>query len=243
MGKFFFQPIYDYVAALRLLNPVWSGLLVGSIGLFIGWWIYVPVHELLHAWGCIVSGGEVTELQMSSEYGAVFLQGWFPFIVVGSDYAGQLTGFDTKGSDWIYAFTVFAPFLITIIPGVPLYQRVVHRSNPGLIACFFFGMLLPVAYAPFVSAFGDFYELGSIAASNLYGTWGIDGSHWRSDDLFLLISDLGSDTAPVRAVDISGITIGFVLGVMAALATYGLGTLLGKPLLRKSRPAYQRHNY
>lgn len=241
MGKFFLQPIYDYVAALRLLNPVWSCLLTGSIGLFLGWWVYVPIHELLHAWGCIVAGGEVTELQMSPEYGAEFLKYWFSFITVGSDYAGQLTGFDTKGSDWIYAATVYAPFLITIIPGVPLYQRLVHRSDPGVLTCFGFGLLLPLAYAPFVSVFGDFYELGSIVASNLYGMWDIDGSHWRSDDFFLLISDLFSGIEPVRAVDISGITIGFVVGVLAALTTYGLGTVFGLPLLRQSRPAYQRH--
>ncbi len=242
MGKFFFQPVYDYVAALRLLSPVWPCLLMGSIGLFVGWWVYVPIHELLHAWGCIVAGGEVTELQMSAEYGAEYLKFWFPFITVGSDYAGQLTGFDTKGNDWIYAFTVYAPFLITIIPGIPLYQWVVHRSNPGTIACFFFGLLLPLAYGPFVSVFGDFYELGSIAASNLYGMWGIDGSHWRSDDFFLLLSDMGSDLRPVRAVDVSGITIGFMLGLLAALVTYGLGTMFGMLLLRKSRPVYQRHH-
>lgn len=228
MSRFFFQPIFDYVLSLRLLNPVWSSLLAGAIGLFLGWWIYVPIHELLHAWGCIAAGGDVTELQISEQYGAEILRVWFPFVTVGSDYAGQLTGFDTKGSDWIYAATVYAPFLISIFPGVPLYTWLVRRARPGILSTFGFGLLLSVAYGPFISVFGDFYELGSIVASNLYGLWGIDGTHWRSDDFFLLASDLFSGIDhPVRGIDISGVTIGFVVGLLLALITYYIGGLIG----------------
>ena len=43
--------------------------LVSAVALFAStlaaWWIYVPLHELLHAWGCLAAGrdrSEVTEL-------------------------------------------------------------------------------------------------------------------------------------------------------------------------------------
>ena len=38
--------------------------LVG-IGLALGWWLYVPLHELLHAAACLAFGGEVTRLEIA----------------------------------------------------------------------------------------------------------------------------------------------------------------------------------
>jgi hypothetical protein len=55
-------------------------------------------------------------------YGASLLTNIFPFVSTGSDYAGQLTGFDTHGSDLTYLFTVFFPFILTILLGVPLIK-------------------------------------------------------------------------------------------------------------------------
>jgi hypothetical protein len=74
-------------------------LAVIFLGLLVGWWIYVPVHELLHAAACAVAGGGVSRLEIDSMYGGALLARVFPFVVSGSEYAGRLSGFDTRGSD------------------------------------------------------------------------------------------------------------------------------------------------
>ena len=120
------------------------------------WWIYVPLHELGHAFGCIFGGGTVTELQISPMYGAALLKEFFPFVTVGSEYAGQLTGFDTKGSDLIYLLTDFFPFLLTIFIGVPLL-RSAAGSKP-IWAAIKLGFGRPIAFAPFISFSGNIAE-------------------------------------------------------------------------------------
>ena len=98
MRSFFRQPIDDVIACLERLVDVKRPalrllglLLVGAAT----WIIYVPIHELLHVAGCVVTGGTVSELELSPLYGAAMLQKIFPFIVVGGEYAGRVTGFDT----------------------------------------------------------------------------------------------------------------------------------------------------
>jgi hypothetical protein len=86
------------------------------------WWIYVPVHELLHALGCWITGGTVTELQVAPEYGGALLARVVPFVVSGGDYAGRLSGFDTHGSDLVYLATDAMPFLLSVFIGVPLLK-------------------------------------------------------------------------------------------------------------------------
>ena len=42
-----------------------------ALGLAAGWWLYVPVHELLHALACLAAGGEVTRLEIDPLYGGL----------------------------------------------------------------------------------------------------------------------------------------------------------------------------
>src|SRR5512134_5555 len=114
------QPVRDYLAALDAMHPspVRRWLLVVA-AFAAAWFVYVPIHELMHAYGCIAAGGAVTRLEIAPEYGGALLARLFPFVASGSSYAGQLTGFDTRGSDAIYLATVLAPYLLTIFIGVP----------------------------------------------------------------------------------------------------------------------------
>src|SRR3989304_1672903 len=120
MRPFFRQPIDDVVACLEPLiaikNPA-RALVPLFLSLIVSWVVYVPIHELLHALGCVVAGGEVTRLEISPRYGGTILaeSGWFPFVVSGSEYAGRLSGFDTKGSDFCYLMTDFGPYLLTVL--------------------------------------------------------------------------------------------------------------------------------
>jgi len=107
-------PLDDYLGALAVFAPTWDwrslAVLIGAAVL--SWWVYVPLHELAHAFGCLLGGGTVTRLDIDPAYGAALLQRCFPFVNVGSDYAGQLKGFDTGGSDLTYLLTDFLPLLV-----------------------------------------------------------------------------------------------------------------------------------
>ena len=227
-------PFEDFFSGLEsCINKVSSAYLIIVIITFaVSWWIYVPIHELGHAFGCILGGGEVTELQVSPMYGAAFLKEIFPFVTVGSDYAGQLTGFDTKGSDLIYLLTDFFPFLLTIFVGVPLVKSAA-RSKP-LAACIKLGFGLPIAFAPFISFSGDYYEMGSIIVTGIVRlvSPGFDVSTWRSDDLFKLSRDLFFSGAPYTAEDIIGVALSFIAGVVLIYITYLLGSLFSGLVLR-----------
>ena len=37
------------------------------------WYVYVPIHELLHALGCAATGGTVTTLEVQTQYGGAIL--------------------------------------------------------------------------------------------------------------------------------------------------------------------------
>ena len=51
------------------------------------------------------------------------------FVVSGSEYAGRLSGFDTRGSDWIYLATDLGPFVLTIFPGVWWMRRAARGTS------------------------------------------------------------------------------------------------------------------
>ncbi len=92
-------------SSLRSLSLLLAAVLLG-------WWIYVSLHEFLHVGGCLTTGGTVSELQINPLYGGHYFSRWFPFVVSRSDsYAGRLSGFDTGGSDWIYAATIYFSYL------------------------------------------------------------------------------------------------------------------------------------
>jgi hypothetical protein len=159
VGKLFATPARDLLDGLdRLLAPPAGARRLATVfvGLALGWWIYVPIHELSHAAACRLAGGEVTRLEVQSLYGGGLLARVFPWVVADSTYAGRLSGFDTRGSDAIYLATDLGPFLWTA-PGLWLLGLAARRGRPLL-----WGIALPWAFSPFLSLTGDAYEIGSI---------------------------------------------------------------------------------
>ena len=225
------------------LDLGWRGWLALVLGVAAGWWLYVPLHELAHAFGCLVAGGEVSRLELAPEYGAALLARWLPFVAVGSDYAGQLTGFDTRGSDVVYLVTVLAPYALTLFPGVPLLLWSIDR--PGIAGATLFGASLPWALAPLLSLTGDYYEAGAILASRIAALWsgGALPEHWRSDDLArLLEARIAAGALPLE--DGLGIAAGFGIGLLLATATLALGVFLARALVKdaRSRRGRRSHN-
>jgi hypothetical protein len=220
-------PLDDYTWGLRRMAHLGAlGFLLGAFGCAAGYWLYVPVHELLHAFGCWATGGQVTRLEISPIYGAALLERWFPFVAVGSEYAGQLTGFDTHGKDLVYLATDGAPFLLSIFAGVPLFRRLLGSSGrTSLLWALGFGAALPIAFAPFISLAGDYYEMGSVLVSRgaSFVIPGFELSRWRSDDLFKLSSTLFSPLASVHFIDVAGVSLAALIGCVLCLATYALG--------------------
>ena len=233
--KILATPFEDFFSGLEssIAKFSWPALIILIVCLVASWWIYVPLHELGHAFGCILGGGSVTELQISPMYGAAFLKEIFPFVTVGSEYAGQLTGFDTKGSDLVYLLTDFLPFLLTIFIGVPLL-RSAAGSKP-LWAAVKLGLGLPIAFAPFISFSGDYYEMGSIIVSGIANTIfpAIDALRWRSDDVFKLVGELFFSTETYNTFDIIGVILSFLLGIVLIYITYMLGVLWSNIVIGK----------
>ncbi|HKW81443.1 MAG TPA: hypothetical protein VJQ49_10565 [Casimicrobiaceae bacterium] len=191
-----------------------------------GWWVYVPVHELMHAWGAQLGGATVTRLDIDPWYGARLLQRFFPYVHPGSAYAGQLAGFDTHGSDLAYALAVIFPFALTVVVGVPVLVRAL-RARPSAASALLFGLVLPAAWAPILSIGGDYYELGAIATSRVAGMFGVDGGRWRGDDVVAVLGRVSS------AGDAIGVGASLVLGIMLAFTTYAGARLAAA---RFSRP-------
>ncbi|MDT8408278.1 MAG: hypothetical protein RQ741_01635 [Wenzhouxiangellaceae bacterium] len=223
--------LYDFLG--RLPGP--ASLVWLMLGLLAGWWLYVPVHEMLHVAGCLLAGGEVSRLELAPLYGGDLLAGWLPFVVSGSDYAGQLIGFDTRGSDWIYQSCVLMPYILTIFPGFWFLQRLLHAVEPVSRArAIAVGGSMPVVAAPLISLTGDYYESGSILASGLLAArLERDPDLWRSDDLFRAIAQ--SDGA-IGMGDAAIIGLGIILAMLLAGLTMITGSCLGRALNRtKSR--------
>ena len=225
------EPLDDYFAAIDRLRDARVGI-IGAfaqalVAIVATWFAYVPVHELLHAWGCLVAGGSVTRLDIAPEYGGRWLATIFPYVRSGSEYAGQLSGFDTHGSDLTYLSTVLAPYLLTMLIGVPLLKwaggsaGVSMRARPVLL-----GVAIVLAYAPIISLTGDYYEAGSIvvtrAAQSVDST--VPLARWRSDDLPKLVSSLHSSGATIG--DWIGVAISSLTGLLFAWLTYRVGGLL-----------------
>jgi hypothetical protein len=228
------EPARDYIAALDAMRDRgFAGLAFAGIAFALAWFVYVPIHELFHAWGCLLTGGDVTRLEVSPEYGGVLLARIFPFVVAGSSYAGQLTGFDTHGNDAIYLATVLAPFLLTIAIGVPLLKRAARPlAGPGWRP-WLLGASVPVAYAPFVSVIGDYYEAGAILVSRA-AHWfdpALPLKRWRSDDIFKLVRDLAD--AGATAFDWFGVAASLATGILLALLTYHVGARFALRLARQ----------
>lgn len=188
--------------------------------MLLSWWLYVPLHELFHAWGCLLTGGSVSRLEIDSTYGGEWIARFIPYVVPSSGYAGRLSGFDTSGNDAIYLATVFAPYLLTLLVGLPLVRLAQRTANPLIL-----GASVPWAWSPFISLTGDYYELGSIIMSRIVEPWWPELlSRWRSDDLPKLIGSLfvsgAGNGLPGDALGVAG---SFALGTLLAFGTYRVG--------------------
>ncbi|MEM7584928.1 MAG: hypothetical protein AAF560_16160 [Acidobacteriota bacterium] len=224
LGRFFTAPAMDVWQGMeRCLEVGFRGLLLLFVGLLVGWWIYVPLHELLHAFACIAAGGTVSELEIDTLYGGGPLSKVFPFVTAGSDYAGRLSGFDTGGSDAVYLATDFGPYLLTLFPGVWALRRAAGRRQ-----AFLFGFWMPFALAPFMSLTGDAYEIGSIVTTWIPPWAGMD-EILRSDDIFRLFPELGKLANPPWG----GAVVGILIGTLWAFATYALAGWLADRLDRR----------
>jgi hypothetical protein len=203
----------------------WRSLLLVGAGLLAGWWLYVPLHELLHALGCWAVGGEVTRLEIDPMYGARWIALALPFVAPGGDYAGRLSGFDTRGSDWIYFATDLAPFALALWPGFWWLRRAARARHAVA-----YGAALPTALAPLLSLTGDAYEMGSLVVVHLPSWLGRRG---------LIGDDLVAKAAEVAQLqDASlgaGVAAGGLLGLLWALSwillARRLASWLGEPAL------------
>jgi hypothetical protein len=232
------RPFQDLLNGLeRCLEPGVRGLLSTFAGLLATWWIYVPVHELLHAFGCELGGGRVWRLEIDPLYGGALLDRWFSFVEAGGEYAGRLAGFDTAGSTAVHLFTTGLPFLLTVFPGVWLMRWGARRGS-GLA----YGAGLVPATAPMLSLTGDAYEIGSLLATQL-APWASDAARSAliGDDVLVVAPALSGSGALLW----TGFALAAALAVTWAFLTYGAGAAvashLGQPPLerlpRRPRPA------
>ena len=228
------QPIRDVLAGLNQLaaaeRPVRS-MSVAFVALAATWFLYVLIHELLHAAGCLLGGGTVSRLEIAPEYGGTLLAQVFPFVKSGGAHAGRLSGFDTHGSDLIYLITDFAPFLLTIFLGVPLLRASARSRRPT-----FFGAGVVVGLAPFTSLIGDYYEMGSIVVTRGVTLFRGDGQSvayegLRSDDLLSLIGQVcaGAETLSLNGPAATAATgalilVAIAVGLSLACLTYAVGS-------------------
>lgn len=190
MRRFFLLPVNDVLAGLESMVKVKSpfkALAPPMISIGIVWFLYVPIHELLHVLGCVITGGQVDRLEMSPIYGTALYAKIFPFIHSGSDYAGQLTGFDTNGSDFCYFVTDFMPYVLSILFGVVCLKVSRRRRRP-----FLFGLGVVIGLAPFYNIPGDYYEMGSTITTRVVTTLGGSAPkliHKPQDETISLESD------------------------------------------------------
>ena len=45
------------------------------LSMVVAWFIYAPIHELLHVLGCVATGGTVSELEIQPIYGGALRGG------------------------------------------------------------------------------------------------------------------------------------------------------------------------
>ncbi len=189
-----------------------AALARATAGLLAGWWLYVPLHELLHAAACRAAGGSVSRLEISPVYGGALLARLLPFVVAGGGYAGRLSGFDTRGSDLAYLATDLGPFVLTL-PGVWALRRAAARAAPLA-----FGLALPFALAPFLSLGGDAYEIGALLVTRLRPWTGEAARRLlRGDDLAARWTAMPPAGAPW-----GGFLLAAALGLAWALLVYAL---------------------
>ena len=218
-----YSEVLDQRSALRSLSLLMAAVLLG-------WWNYVPLHEFLHVGGCLIAGGSVSELQIDPLYGGHYFSRWFSFVESTSDaYAGRSSGFDTGGSDWVYASTVYFPYL----PG--LLSFLMLRLFSGKKSAFGFGLVVPWAAGPLLSLSGDFLELGSLALFQLFP--GMDQANrvLISDDLFRLLGEIQTSDLPFWSTR-AFVAVSLLLGVLMAWMTISVSWFLAERVLGQGAP-------
>ena len=209
-------------------------LLVSTTG---AWFVYVPIHELLHALGCLATGGTVEELQIQTLYGGALLEMVFPFVRAGGEYAGRLTRFDTGGSDLVYLATDFSPYLLTVAGAFPCLRLSVRKKSVWLL-----GVGAVLAIAPLLSLPGDYYEMGSIVVSSglallIPGASPERLAALRHDDLAALLGEFGTRFPDHRAGWGAAVSASAILGFLFASATLAAGRFLAGRILRSAGPS------
>ena len=234
------QPFDDLRACIdgvaRAPRP-YVALAATGLAMVLAWFVYTPIHELLHVLGCVAAGGSVSELEIQPIYGGALLAEIFPFVVSGGDYAGRLSGFDTRGSDLVYLATDFMPYLLTVLIGVPALRLCAGRSRPLL-----FGAGVVVGLAPFYSLPGDYYEMGSILTTRAT-SWLVPGDGslvyegLRSDDVFALIGNLFASPSELglgageTVVALGVIALSLAIAILLAFLTYSAGRVVAVALV------------
>lgn len=235
MKNLFLIPLIDVTHALYGLAQAkrpQRDMLLFVTALVATWFLYVPVHELLHVAGCLLTGGSVSELQIAPMYGGALYARWFSFVVAGGDYAGRLTGFDYQKSDFIYLMTDFGPYVLTVVMGVPLLRYSGRRWRPIVFGC---GVV--VGLAPVYNLPGDYYEMASICVTRIItiasNSDAIAYAGLRADDVFRLTGDVITQPGEVGIEGLGGQAIagvlilsGMIVSVLLAFLTYGLGHLV-----------------
>jgi hypothetical protein len=220
--RIMFQPLLTVAD-----RPLWRIFLPLLLSLLVVWFITVPVHELLHVAGCLLTGGEVSELTIQPMYGGVLLAKMFSFVTPGGGYAGQLTGFDTGGSDVCYFVTVWFPFLLTVLLGVSCLTLAAGTGRS-----FVHGIGIVHTFLPVASITGDFYEMGSILATRLLGL-PVDSRAAdliRGDDLMLVISRV-REAGPDYGLLTVG--LGLIISIGLITLTVDLSILTARLVTRK----------
>jgi hypothetical protein len=230
MKNSFARPFRDVTHGISVCIDRFGMLAMPAMlgAMLLSWWVYVPIHELFHAWGCLLAGGSVSRLEIDSSYGGEWVALLVPYVVPASGYAGRLSGFDTHGNDGIYLATVFAPYVLTLLVGLPLLRLAQRTANPLIL-----GASVPLAYSPFISLTGDYYELGSIVMSRLVAPWWPQALlQWRSDDLpKLVVALFGSGARNGMIVDALGVAGSLGLGTLLAFGTYQAGAWIADRMM------------
>jgi len=117
--------------------------------------------------------------------------------------------------------------------GVPLLKSAKYSNS--FYACVKLGISIPIAFAPFFSIIGDYYEMGSILTSRIFHLFdpAIDINRWRSDDIFNLINKMFVSGSYGAILDIFGITTSLFLGIILAFLIYYLGHLWSRLILKQ----------
>ena len=180
---------------------------------FVSFWIYVPIHELMHAFATFLVGGEVRELAIDATYGGVFFAKIFPFVVSESEYAGQLTDFTTPNKFAYFIVDMF-PYLLSL-PGVLLIRLAAKYKRLWLFSLGFLLMLVPLT-----QIFGDFYEAASLSMGEIMSLLNpsLDPNLIVSDDMFKLLSTIDESSKGNLLIYIS-IALSLLLGLILAWLT------------------------